>query len=518
MIRVATPLEMRECDQRAIVEFGMPGMLLMENAGRSVSRLIQNSFSPLDGKTARIYCGKGNNGGDGFVVARHLYNLGMNVQVILCGDENAPGDAKINLELIKTIVRSEGENPRILLEQFSLSKRLALPDLVIDALFGTGFSGDAQGNYAAAITQMNALNVPVIAIDIASGLNGETGEASASTVRASYTVTMGMPKVGHMINDGPDVSGDLVIAEISIPRIVYETSNVATYLVENEDILQRLPHRLRRAHKHSVGKIFILAGSRGLTGAAKMASESALKAGAGAVVLGVPEGVYSAVAKKSVEVMPLALAQTNSFTISKKAMPEIQKRLAWADRFIIGPGLGRDPETDSLILELIASSNKPMLIDADGLNALAADVNTLKTKKADTILTPHIGEFARLSGIAPSDIPTHLIDVAREFAATYKVTLILKGAPTIIASQQGEVFINSTGNPGMATAGAGDVLTGTIGGLWGQMSSAIDASICGVFLHGFAGDLAAEVQGVGLVATDIQKQLPRAIQFMKIKG
>ncbi len=516
MILVATPQEMRECDQRANVEFGIPGLLLMENAGRSVSRLIQNSFSPLDGKTARIYCGKGNNGGDGFVVARHLYNLGMNIQVIFCG-RDVSGDAKLNLEFVRAIIQAEGKKPRILLEQFSLSKPLTPPDLVIDALFGTGFSGETQGNYAAAIAEMNTLGVPVIAVDIASGLNGETGMASASTVQASYTVTMGMPKVGHLINDGPDVSGNLVIAEISIPRIVYETSNIATYLVEHEDILKRLPHRERRAHKHSVGKIFILAGSRGLTGAAKMASESALKAGAGSVVLGVPEGVYNAVAKKSVEVMPLALAQTNTFTIGKKAMPEIQRRIEWADRLIIGPGLGRDPETDSLILDLIASSGKPMLIDADGLNALAADIDILKKKKADTILTPHIGEFARLSGIESADIPCHLIDVAREFATTYKVTLVLKGAPTIIASEKGEVFINSTGNPGMATAGAGDVLTGTIGGLWGQMSSAVDAAICGVFLHGFAGDMAAENKGIGLLATDIQKRLPQAIQFIKIK-
>jgi hydroxyethylthiazole kinase-like uncharacterized protein yjeF len=518
MIRVATPLEMRECDQRAIIEFGIPGLILMENAGRSVSRMIQNSFSPLDDKTVRIYCGKGNNGGDGFVIARHLYNLGMNIQVALCSAEELTGDAKVNFELIKAINNQEGKNPRIVITRFPPLEKLKSPDLVVDALFGTGFSGDVQGIYAAAIAQMNSFGVPVIAIDIASGLNGETGVANKSTVRASYTVTMGMPKTGHLINDGPDVSGDLVIAEISIPRIVYETSNIVTYLVEPEDVIQRLPHRPRRAHKHSVGKIFILAGSRGLTGAAKMTSESALRVGAGAVILGVPEGVQNAVAKKSIEVMPLALPQTNSYTISKKAMPEIQRRIAWADRLIIGPGMGRDPETDSLILDLIASSRKPMLIDADGLNALSENVDILKKKKVEIILTPHVGEFARLTGIEPSDIAAHLIDIAREFAMTNKIVLVLKGAPTITASEKGEVFINSTGNPGMATAGAGDVLTGTIGGLWSQMSSAIDSALCGVFLHGLAGDMAAEDRGIGLVATDIQKRLPHAIQFIKIKG
>lgn len=517
MIRVATPSEMRECDQRAIIGSGIPGLLLMENAGRSVSRLIQNSFSPLENKTVRIYCGKGNNGGDGFVVARHLYNLGMIVRIILCGGENFSDDAKTNFDLVKAIIKAESPQSRIMFENFPLSRRLAVPDIVIDALFGTGFSGEIRGNYAEAIVEMNSLAVPVIAVDIASGLDGATGEAGTPTVRASITVTMGMPKVGHLINDGPDVSGDLVIAEISIPRIIYETSNIITFLVEHEDVLRRLPHRSRRAHKHSVGKIFILAGSRGLTGAAKMTSESALKVGAGAVVLGVPEGVQSAVAKKSIEVMPLALEQTDAYTISRKALPEIQKRIAWADRVIIGPGLGRDPETDSLILDLIASTEKPMVIDADGLNALSRDVEILKKKKAEIILTPHVGEFARLSGIGPEDISRYLIDHAREFATLYGVTLVLKGAPTVVASPNGEVFINSTGNPGMATAGAGDVLTGTIGGLWGQMPSPIDAAICGVFIHGFAGDMAAEEKGIGLVATDIQKRLPQAIQFMRIK-
>jgi ADP-dependent NAD(P)H-hydrate dehydratase / NAD(P)H-hydrate epimerase len=517
MIRIATHREMRECDQRAIAEFGIPGLILMENAGRSVSRLIQNSFSPLDEKSVRIYCGKGNNGGDGFVVARHLYNLGMNVQVILCSHDEISGDAGVNLELVRTIAEAEGKNPRIVVEEFPPSKRLTGPDIVIDALFGTGFAGNAEGEYAAAIDHMNSLNVPVVAIDICSGLNGETGIAGTPTVRASHTVTMGMPKTGHCINDGPDVSGDLVVAEISIPRIVFETSNITTYLVEHEDILQRLPRRSRRAHKNSVGKIFILAGSRGLTGAAKMASISALRTGAGSVVVGVPEGVYQSMAKHTVEVMPLALPQTASWTISTKAMPEIKKRIAWADRIIIGPGLGRDPETDSMILDVIATSKKPMLIDADGLNALATDIKVLMKRKADTILTPHIGEFSRISGIDAADIPLHLIDIVREFATTYKVTLVCKGAPTVIASDTGEVFINSTGNPGMATAGAGDVLTGAIGGLWGQMPSAIDAAVCGVFLHGFAGDLAVEEKGVGLIATDIQKRLPQAIQFMKIK-
>ncbi len=518
MIRIATPDEMRECDQRAIGEYNIPGLLLMENAGRSVSRLIQNSFAPLQGKSAFIFCGKGNNAGDGFVVARHLYNLGMTVRVFLCGGDRFTGDALTNYEILKKITSGERKISRLIIESFSSKKINEKPDLIVDALFGTGFSGEVTGIYAEAIKKINSIGSPVIAIDIPSGLHGDTGVSNAISISANYTVTMGLPKIGHMINDGPDRSGELIVADIEIPRVVYETSGIATYMVEYEDIVKRLPHRSRTAHKYSVGKIFVLAGSRGLTGAAKMSSESALRAGAGAVVLGVPEGLYQIFAKKNVEVMTQPLAQTKEMTIAKSAFADIQKRFSWADCLVFGPGLGRNDETDELLRDLIVKCDKPLLLDADALTALSGHVDLLRKRKADTIITPHIGEFCRISGLHRDEVLCHTVDIARDFAITYKIVLVLKGAPTIIAAPDGNVFINSTGNPAMATAGAGDVLSGTIAGLWGQIRQPVDSALCGVYIHGLAGDMGAEEHGIGLTASDIQKHLSHALQFVLLNN
>jgi NAD(P)H-hydrate epimerase len=273
-----------------------------------------------------------------------------------------------------------------------------------------------------------------------------------------------------------------------------------------------LPRRPLDAHKHSVGKIFVLAGSRGLTGAAVMSCTSAMRAGAGAVVLGIPKSLLPVVSKKLTEVMTNPLEETEDQSVSRKAISEINRFVSWSDLVVLGPGLGRNKETEEIILELTETIKKPLLIDADGLNALAIDPKILKKRKAETILTPHTGELSRITKFPSEEIEKNRVGVARRESKALNSYLVLKGSPTVVATLGGDVFINSAGNPGMATAGAGDVLTGTIAALWGQHMSAVEASVCGVYLHGFAGDLAKEKYGeMGLTATDIIEALPRAI-------
>ncbi|MBI4547896.1 MAG: NAD(P)H-hydrate dehydratase [Ignavibacteriae bacterium] len=516
---VVTSAEMRACDRYAIEKLKIPGLILMENAGRSVVERMEKHYGSLSGKSVIVFCGKGNNGGDGFVVARHLYNRGANVLIIIVGRaREIKGDARVNYETIKKMTQSLPKNDIRLsrIEVTSAKKLNKLPqaNFLVDALFGTGFSGAGRGVYKDVIEKMNTLEGTRISIDIPSGVNADNGVVENVAVKANLTVTMGLKKIGLIIGKGKEHAGAVEVADISMPREVIEKTASQTFIISVEDVRGVLPKRSFDAHKHSVGKIFVLAGSRGLTGAAAMTSSSAMKAGAGAVILGTPSSVYPILAKKLTEVMVEPLDETSEGSVSLSAYEQIQKHVRWADVVIVGPGLSRDSETQQLVWKIVSTIDKPLLIDADGLNALAENILVLKRHKSkDVIITPHTGELSRLIGLPSEDIERNRVEIARTVAEQFKLTLVLKGAPTVTASERGEVYINSTGNPGMATAGSGDVLAGLIGGLWAQGMTRTDAAYAGVFIHGLAGDMARDTYGEkSLMAMDIQSYLPEAIQ------
>jgi NAD(P)H-hydrate epimerase len=519
MIRIVTAQEMRWCDETTISKGGIPGILLMEHAGAGVAEFVRQKYSPLSSKHLVVCCGKGNNAGDGFVVARILSQDCAQVTVVLIATPSElKGDAKTNFELLKKSSKSFSKNISFVQASQKTLKKISKPDIIVDAIFGTGFSGEVVSKYASVIQWINSCKVPVVAIDIPSGVHGTTGRASNPAVHASATVTFGFLKTGLLCNEGREFSGECHVVDIGIPRSLGNHSSLKYSLIENDDVVSRLPNRSIFAHKYSVGKVYVIAGSRGLTGAAALCSLSAFRSGAGAVVLGTPETVYPILAKKLTEVMTQPLPATKDGTLHSDSLETILKKASWADVVLLGPGLGQHPETQKLIVQFLSRYNGKVVLDADGLNALAASYNKKIHSPAEIIATPHVGEFSRLSGISSNEIETNRLQVAQEYAERNYITLVLKGVPSVTAHYSGEVIINSTGNPGMATAGAGDVLAGLIAGLWAQGMSAFDAASCGVYLHGSAGDLAAKTIGMrSMLATDILKMIPKSIQSIERK-
>lgn len=518
MQTVVSAEEMRWCDSTAIEQYGIPGLLLMENAGRSVAEEADRSFGPLIQQKVLVFCGKGNNGGDGFVVARHLLNKGAEVSVVLMvAPRGLKGDAKRNFEILKRIQKKNRSSLSI--QQFSegLLRQLVNPHLIIDAIFGTGFSGAVRKPFAAAMRWINQSGAPVIAVDIPSGVNGTSGVVENVAVHAMSTVTLGLIKSGLICHQGRDQSGLIKRIDIGIPSVVSNDKRLKTKLVEAKDVRAVLPSRPSTAHKYSVGKIFVLAGSKGFTGAAALCASAALRAGAGAVILGTPESVYAVLARKLNETIVLPLPATPDGTLSLQGEEKIVDKLSWADVVVIGPGLSQQEETQKLIQSLIRNAKGNLVLDADGLNAIAMlGTRTLKKSNASVILTPHTGELSRLIGSSSADIERTRIESARKASKSLRATVVLKGAPTATAAEGGEVYLNSTGNPGMATVGSGDVLSGIIASFWAQRMQKEAAAYSAVYTHGFAGDLAAKALGErSIVAQDLVDFLPQAFQTIE---
>jgi NAD(P)H-hydrate epimerase len=492
----------------------------MENAGRGVVDEIENKYGSSKGKSFLIVCGKGNNGGDGFVVARHLYNRGARVKVVLIGKASElKGDAAINFKALWKSILYIKQKKQIDFIEYNGIKTLSISkkvNLIVDAIFGTGFSGKVVGIHKDAINWMNASGMPVVSIDIPSGVNADNGRVENVAVQAELVVTMGLKKNGLLIGKSVNYIDDIKVVDISIPREVTNLLQFETHEVEPSDIQKALPKRLKNVHKYNLGKIFVLAGSVGYTGAAAMASQSAMRMGAGAVVLGTASTVYPILAKKLTEVMVHPLESTDEGTISLDAIKEISKFVRWADHLIIGCGLSLNEETIEVVWKVLSDFDIPLLLDADGLTALSRNKKLLKKRKTkNLILTPHSGEFSRLTNLSTDEIENDKVNIAREFAKENKLVLVLKGAPTITACPDGRVFINSTGNPGMATIGSGDVLAGMICGLWAQGMDDFSAAYSGVYLHGLAGDIAKDKLGTkSLMALDIQKNIPNAIRLI----
>ena len=522
-MRVVTAEEMRQIDKQTIEEIGVPGIVLMEAAATAVFRSIQRNFPKC--RHVGVIVGKGNNGGDGLALARQLAHAGYTVQIVLVSSlERFTGDALTNLQVVRKLGFSVVE---ILSESElkTLDAEIVSCDLIVDSIFGTGLRGGIDGYIRNVIDWLNSTDRPIVAIDLPSGLNADTGAVEGACIYADRTVTLGLPKRGTLLYPGAQRVGALEIADIGFPRCVVESQNICVNRTQQHQAADWIPSRPTYSHKGSYGRVFVLAGSTGMTGAAVLASQAALRTGAGLVTLGVPKSLNPIVEAKLSEVMTTPLPETTDGSLALAAKPQILEFIKRTGSVLaIGPGLSQHPETVDLIQNLTREIECPTVIDADGLNALAAgqiDRHPSRTKvnsllaslPPQTVLTPHPGEMARLTGLSVPDIEQDRIGVAQEFSQEHGVTLILKGVPTVIALDTGEVWINSTGNPGMATGGMGDVLTGLIAGLTAQGVSISESAVLGAYLHGFAGDISAEKTGVhGLIAGDVLEAIPEAIE------
>lgn len=506
-MKICTPKQMQEIDRRAIEEKGIPGQTLMENAGRAVFEAILRRFGSVQSKTVAVVCGKGNNGGDGFVVARYLKENGANVEINLLGRaEEIKGDAAENM--------MKAGKCRIAIKEISDASQYQIRTdtwLIVDAIFGTGFQGEIRPPYAQIIAKINDSEVPVVAVDCPSGLNGATGELSDPTVRAALTVTFGFPKIGQVLFPGKAVCGILEVADIGFPPGIAE--DIKTNLVRRLEAIRLLPKRRPDAHKGDYGKLYVLAGSTGYTGAAVLTAMTALRCGTGLVYLGVPESLNPIIEIKSTEVISKPLPDVKkSGRLALRGMGEIRRHIADADAAAIGPGIGTHHETAELIRRIVSEMEKPAVLDADALNIMAQTPEILKKHRGPLVISPHPGEFARLTGKSIAEIAADRFDLATKFAGEYNLVLVLKGAPTITALPSGDIHINYSGNDGMATAGSGDVLTGLIGGFLAQGMTAETAAILANYVHGLAGDIAAaDIGGRGLIASDIMAMVPQSL-------
>jgi hydroxyethylthiazole kinase-like uncharacterized protein yjeF len=512
---IVSAAQMQRLDGMATSRFRIPGLLLMENAGRGVvERLLHHTGDPA-GRSVLVVCGKGNNGGDGFVIARHLLNRGAQVYVALAGSRRQiRGDARTNLEALLAIRRAGHPSLHILNGTSPRSLRPAAEaGLIVDALLGTGFTGELHGSYRRIVEWINTRSAFVVAVDIPSGVDAATGIVANVAVRADLTVTMLLGKIGHYVGDGRECAGIVETVDIGTPVPVSGTPRETVHRVDAEDVAALLPRRPLRAHKYSAGKVFILAGSRAFSGAPAMAAQAAMRMGAGAVVLGIPASLHTVLARKLTEVILLPLPETADGSLSMEGLGAIEERVAWSDAVALGPGMSMQPETAKLIRTLIARVHRPLVLDADGLTAVAGHLPALKKRTAPTLLTPHAGELSRLIGVPSAGVERLRVEVARRAARTLHCTVLLKGAPTVTAAPSGEVYLNTTGNPGMATIGAGDVLTGMAVSLAARGLDVTRAGWCAAFLHGLAGDRVAESLGErSVMAMDIAGAIPAVLR------
>ena len=509
-MKLVTAAESRELDRRAIEEVGLPSLVLMENAGRSTYQLLRQEFPDLAAEVA-VVAGRGNNGGDGFVVARYLANQGAPVVVFLLGRrDQVSGDARVNLALLSPL----GVEVVELTAEADLHPavhRLARAGLIVDALVGTGLNSPIRGLMATLIDKINHLRAPVLAVDIPSGISADTGEILGVALKSQVTVTYGWPKIGQILPPGRDYVGRLCQVDISIPPGL--AREVAVELAAAGELRRLLPPRPYGSHKGTFGHLLVLAGSEGKTGAAALASEAGLRAGAGLVTLGIAASLNDLMEVKITEAMTLPLPQAaGARALGQAAREPILEFLDGKGAVALGPGLGTHPETRELVCRLVHDLPQPLVVDADGVNNLAADPACLEQPAGPRILTPHPGEMARLLGVSTTEVQARRLELARATAARYGVTLVLKGAQTLVAAADGRVMVNSTGNPALASGGTGDVLTGLIGGFLAQGLAPWDAARLGVYLHGLAADCFAARYGPrSLIAGDLLRLFPQVV-------
>ena len=514
-MKVATAEVMRRLDRKAIEEFGIPGLVLMENAARGTVGAMFRHFPDLLKKRVGVLAGQGNNGGDAFAVARYLLNRGVACQVyLLAAREEIRGDAAANLEILS---RMGGAPVEILnLEEWEARKeKIAANDLLVDGILGTGLKGGVKGFFQEIIEFINSLGKPVVAIDIPSGLDSDNGQSLGACIQATLTATFGLLKRGLLIFPGVRCCGRVVLVDISLPQSAVESEDLRDHLLEGADFLPFLPPRNPEAHKGDFGHLLVLSGSQGKTGAAAMVCQAALRVGTGLVTLGIPESLNPILEAKLTEPMTEPLPETKDRTLALTSQGRIMELCGGKTALAIGPGLSTNGETVKLVQRLVRSINLPAVIDADGLNALEGKLDLVRRAQKELILTPHPGEMARLTNTSSQEVQQNRVQMSRELAEKYGVILVLKGARSLVANPQGEVFINPTGNPGMASGGTGDILTGMIGGFLAQGFPALEAAKLGVFLHGLAGDFVSHRKGPrGIAATDLAEEAPRVLSAL----
>jgi NAD(P)H-hydrate epimerase len=486
---------------RATQAAGTPADVLMERAGAGTARACLDLLGGGYGRRAVVVCGKGNNGGDGLVVARVLARAGVRTVVFLLEpahvlrEPSAGNLARLERE---TDVRVRSFDPA------ALAHELDRADLAVDAIFGTGFRGAPDDAWAEAIDLLNTGPAPVVSVDIASGVEGATGAVAGVAVRADLTVTFGAAKLGSMLLPGAGYAGDVRVVDIGFDDAAMPTD---VGLTEPADVAGALPARAVDGHKKASGTVVVVAGSRAMTGAVRLVARAAARVGAGYVIVAVPRSILAVVQAELEETVFLPLPETSAGTVAPDALGEVLDALAGAHALAIGPGLSRVAETARFVRELVNAAPVPSVIDADALNAFAGDASALADRNAEAVLTPHVGELTRLVNRSLDDPVTE----ARSLARGTDAIALLKGTRTVVAAPNGHVRVNPTGSTALATAGTGDVLTGTIGGFLARGAEPFDAAWAGAFVHGLAGMLAGADLGDGVVAGDVAERLPEAI-------
>jgi NAD(P)H-hydrate epimerase len=515
-MRVLTADQMRRAEHRAIADIGIPAIVLMENAGRQVVAAMESTFESLTDATVAILCGRGNNGGDGFVVARTLIERGIDTRVYLIGQAaDVRGEAAVNLRVLRNLsvdVVEVGDAGA-----WELHAPAVLDaDIIVDALLGTGGRPPVEGLLETIVADVNASDGAVVAVDLPTGLDASVERVEGPAIQATLTVTLAAPKIAHVQPPAEQLVGQLVIADIGIPAVAIDAVDGPWVDLLTPDLLR--PHVAPRpadSQKGDFGRVLVVAGSRGMTGAAWLAATAALRSGAGLVTLAVPASLQSTVAAMGAEYMTLGLTEGEDGTVSAHAADSVLAHDA--DVIVIGPGLGRSLSTQQFVRTVVSGATVPVVLDADALYAYATDHDDLHGRDdAPVIVTPHLGEMARLINSTIDDVQARRVEVARELATTRQLHVVLKGHRTLVALPDGRVSVNLTGNPGMATGGTGDVLAGMLGAWVGQLMDPSAATQLAVYLHGAAGDLATEAHGeVSVIAGDLIDHIGDALRTLQ---
>ncbi len=510
---LVTATEMARIDRITIDDIGVPGVVLMENAGKGATDFYRQLFPDICEKKVLIIAGSGNNGGDGFVIARHLWYLGSTSVKVICLKEvgSLKGDALTNCEIIRKLaiplleLTGEDALPEI-------RKELRECDIVVDAILGTGLKSEVRGFYRQVIEAINAEGKPALAVDIPSGLDASTGRPLGVCIRAVGTSTFGLPKVGQVITPGHNYVGELKVIDIGIPRTVISEFGLKRIFFDAAEARKLLKPRQDDSHKGTYGHLLVVSGSAGKTGAAALVCQGASRVGTGLITLAIPESLNPILEVKLTEPMTMPVAETEDQTISLKALDKIVKEAKNRTAVAIGPGISLNEESQKLVRNLVAEIDRPMVIDADGVTALKGNLDILSGTSAPVVLTPHPGEMGRIIGKTSAYVQANRLQVAEEFSKNHGVVLVLKGFRTIISSPDGRTAVNSTGNPAMATGGMGDVLTGMIGGFLAQRYDPFDAACLGVYLHGQAADVVCKQKKyASVLATDLLDIIPREL-------
>ncbi len=512
-MKIADSSQIRGLDRAAMEKYKIPGMVLMENAALGVVGHVAAFLDKLARQRIIVICGPGNNGGDGLAVARHLKNRGANMAIFHLADpDRYHGDAAAN----QAIVAAMGIESTTVRDENGLGKltnAAAGADLIIDAIFGTGLTREVDGIFTAAITAINQAPAPVTAVDIPSGLNSDNGRIMGAAVRADLTVTFGLGKIGLHTGHGPDLCGGIEVVDISIPPAATRAAGIMTTLLDDNEVRAMIPRRPRDGHKGTFGHVFVVAGSRGKTGAGILAARGAMASGCGLVTIAVPWDLNPIFATTLSEAMTIPLPGSRDGRIETADLELIRTETAKRSAVVIGPGLGTEPDTAELVLNLVSDNEKPMIIDADGLNIIAS---AGKFKGNDnTVLTPHPGEMARLLDTETTAVQADRPQAARKFARMSGAVVLLKGAGTVIAHPDGRMAINPEGSPVLATGGSGDVLAGLIGGLMAQGTTAYDAACLGAYLHGLAARSLAHDRDRGATAGEICREISPMFTFLR---